>query len=620
MDGGRQRGSSIRARLALMLALFAIVPSLLVTFLASQRIARSLELMKSPGVTRTLDSAFEVSKASLATLEESLHAAAVAAAAGPEARSFLGAGAAPEAEAALPPLLERHPVDYACLYTKSGGGGWRIAAEVTGPAAAGGAEVPAAEGPSTEGAGEESATHADSPAESPAGRHPEAAEDPPPAAVPRPELPRPLGPGLYYDKAGWLVDAVEVPRPASAGGRRGTAAEPGAGSAAEGAAGTALDAATADDGESAPGSEREPGAAGAAEGAGTEALMVMALYLGPGFFDHVSHVGRGIAFYRQLDILKGLYVGTIWIWAAALLLVLTVASLLTARWAARSLSRPLVRLADGMSKVARGDEGVVVEPSGSRETRFLAERFNSMVDELAAYKRDLAMAERAAAWQDIARVAAHEIRNPLTPIQFAIRRIRDRVKSMPEDEQKALSEGLDSILGEVDTLKSLASSFSQFAKLPEPSPARRNLNTPASEAVELFRHEKSADFALELDEDLPDAHLDSGQIRMVLNNLLKNSVEAMPDGGRVTVRTRSERGGGRSWVVLEVEDTGPGMDRETLARATDAYFTTKAKGSGLGLAVVHKIVLQHGGRLEIESSPGAGAKITLMFPAAGGEA
>jgi signal transduction histidine kinase len=114
--------------------------------------------------------------------------------------------------------------------------------------------------------------------------------------------------------------------------------------------------------------------------------------------------------------------------------------------------------------------------------------------------------------------------------------------------------------------------------------------------------------------------VDASLIRMVLNNLLKNSIEAMPDGGTVTVRTREERGSEAPWAVLEVRDTGTGMDPATLAKATDAYFSTKAKGSGLGLAVVHRIVLQHGGRMEIESSPGAGTSVTLRFPAAAGSA
>jgi nitrogen fixation/metabolism regulation signal transduction histidine kinase len=349
-----------------------------------------------------------------------------------------------------------------------------------------------------------------------------------------------------------------------------------------------------------------------------EALMVIGYYMGPVFFNKVAEVGRGMGFFRRLHVLKGVYLGGIWIWAVVLLLAVAIATLLTAQWAARGLSRPLVELADGMRQVARGDEGVIVKPRGSRETRFLTRTFNAMVAQLAAYKRDLAAAERAAAWQDIARIAAHEIRNPLTPIQFAIRRIRERVKGLPEPEQEEMRESLDSILGEVDTLKALASNFSQFAKLPEPSPAPEDLNRLASETVELFSRESRAKFVAELAEGLPQAMADASQMRMVLNNLLKNSVEAMPQGGTVSVRTRDEGGAGDGWVVLEIEDTGTGMDEETLARAADAYFTTKAKGSGLGLAVVHKIVLQHGGRFEIESEPGKGTKVTMRIPAAAG--
>jgi nitrogen fixation/metabolism regulation signal transduction histidine kinase len=552
-------GPSIRARLALMLALFALVPSLLLTFLASHRIAASLELMKSPGVTRTLESAFRMNKASLGRLEGTLHAACLKAAAQPDLPARLAEGDSARAASLIQPMLERYSVDYASLYIRRASAGWHLAGSAQRHGLA----------PRTPGAAPGDTTVASA--------QPGAEES---SDVSPPELPLPLGPGQNYDQAGWLAEAVWVPPPGS------------------------------DPGE----------AAGEDRSAEPEALLVLAIYMGPQFFNQVQEVGRGIGYYGRLDVLKGIYVGTIWIWAGVLLLAVAAATLLTARWAARSLSRPLVELADGMGRVARGEEGVVVRPSGSRETRFLTGAFNSMVEQLAEYKRDLALAERAAAWQDIARVAAHEIRNPLTPIQFAIRRIRDRVKSMPEADQAPLRESLDSILGEVETLKALASSFSQFAKLPEPSPAPEDLNRLASETVDLFSGERAVRFVVEPDPELPPARVDASLIRMVLNNLLKNSIEAMPDGGTVTVRTREERGSEAPWAVLEVRDTGTGMDPATLAKATDAYFSTKAKGSGLGLAVVHRIVLQHGGRMEIESSPGAGTSVTLRFPAAAGSA
>lgn len=534
-DKNRRTGASIQIRLAVMLALFALTPSLIVTFLASHRIAQSLELMKSPGVTRTLYGAFEVSKTSLRRLEDALHAVSVAAVNDQEVAG-VDTGRAGTDTTGLRPLLDRHSVDYVSLYTREAQGGWRLAAEAL-------------------------RTGIGDPDSSVVG--PDSAE---PAQIwgQRPSLPLPLAPGVLYDQAGWLVEAVSAKLP----------------------------------------------------GDETDALLVTGYYMGPVFFNKVAEVGRGIGFFRQLDLLKGVYVGGIWMWAVVLLLAVAVATILTARWAARGLSRPLVELADGMRQVAGGDEGVVVEPKGSRETRFLTSTFNTMVGQLAAYKHDLARAERAAAWQDIARIAAHEIRNPLTPIQFAIRRIRDRVRSMPESEQEEMRESLNSILGEVETLKSLASSFSQFAKLPEPSPAPEDLNRLASETVELFAGEGSARFVLELAEGLPPALADTGQMRMVLNNLLKNSLEAMPEGGTVTVRTGFEEGPGSSRIVLEVEDAGTGMAPETLAKATDAYFSTKTKGSGLGLAVVQKIVSQHGGRLEITSAKGSGTKVTVRLPAA----
>jgi nitrogen fixation/metabolism regulation signal transduction histidine kinase len=525
-----ETGFSIRARLAIMLALFALLPVLVVTFLASKRIATSLELMKSPGVTTTLNNALTVSKTSLGTLEDALHTICVRAAADSSLAVAVADGGPRPILDSLDSIRKRHLLSYGALYIKENEGAWSLAATVTEPVSQ-----------STSG-------------------------NTPPAADPRgpPELPRPLAPGMHYDSAGWLLDTVPMASP------------------------------------------RE----------GRDALLVLGYHMGDDFFAQVQGIGRGVGYYRQLDVLKGLYVGSIWVWAGGLLLVVVIATLITARFAARGLSRPLVELADGMRSVARGDENVLVRPRGSRETKFLANSFNVMVEDLAAYKKDLARAERAAAWQDIARVAAHEIRNPLTPIQFAIRRIRDRLGGIPESEREPFRESLDSILGEVDTLKALASNFSQYAKLPESSPSAGDLNKLVSEIVDLFGAEKNVNIKMRLDPSLPNAHVDVSQMRMVLNNLLKNSVEAMPDGGTITVSTGVENVPDGPWATLEVADTGVGMDPDTLAKATDAYFSTKAKGSGLGLAVIHKIVSQHAGKLDLQSRPGVGTRIFLRLPIA----
>jgi len=520
-------GFSIKARLAVMLVLFGLVPSLVVTYVASRRIAGSLELMKSPGVTRTLDGAFETTRDSLRRLEASLQAACAAAAAAAE----LTRGAQREAPD-LSAALDRYGVDYVSLYTRTGSSGWTLAAEAM--------RRPTDYEPARGGGAYGS------------------------SLPPKPELPRPLAQGLHYDPNGWLVDAVYA----------------------------------------APGDE-EP-----------RAMLAMGYYMGPSFFARVGDVATGIGYYRKLDVLKDLYVRGIWVWAGLLLLVVSAATFFTARWAASGLSKPLVDLADGMTRVARGEEGVVVSPRGSRETRFLAGAFNSMVEELARYRRELASAERAAAWRDVARVVAHEIRNPLTPIQFAVRRIRQRLQVLPAGERDELNESLDSIVGEVEALKGLASSFSQFAKLPEPKPAPTDVNKLVAEVADLFGRDGQATLEVELDGSLPRAFADASQLRMTLNNLLKNAMEATGAGGKITVRTRSSSSAGRAWVVLQVRDTGAGMDEETLSKATAPYFSTKSKGSGLGLAVVHRIVSQHGGVLEIESARGKGTTVTVHLPAA----
>jgi len=575
--GARDSGFSIRARLTVMLALFALLPVLVVTFLASKRIASSLELMKSPGVTTTLDDALTVSKTSLNTLEDALHAICSEAAAEPSLTAAVADGESGRIIRSLDSILRRHSLNYGALYTKEKERAWSLAATATRPSASRAAQdTPAGsrgasvESPNRPGGSPDARARSltipgGSRDERGASQDTSAASPPQTEDIPPPDLPRPLAPGMHYDAAGWLLDTVEMDQPEEGG----------------------------------------------------DVLLVLGYHMGTDFFDRVQGISRGIGFYGRLDVLKRLYVGGIWVWAAGVLLITATATIITSRFAARGLSRPLVELADGMRSVARGDENVVVKPRGSRETRFLAGAFNLMVKELAAYKKDLARAERIAAWQDIARVAAHEIRNPLTPIRFAIHRMKDRLKAVPESERDSFRESMDSILGEVDTLKALASDFSRYAKLPEPSPSSEDLNKLVAETAGLFGGEKDVDVRLKLETQMPAARVDPGQIRMVMNNLLKNAVESIPHGGTITVSTSAEKSPDGTFALIEVTDTGVGMDAETLARATDAYFSTKAKGSGLGLAVVQKIVTQHGGRLDLASSPGKGTRISLRLPLSG---
>ena len=229
----------------------------------------------------------------------------------------------------------------------------------------------------------------------------------------------------------------------------------------------------------------------------------------------------------------------------------------------------------------------------------------------------LLQAQREAAWGEVARRLAHEIKNPLTPIQLAAERMRHRYLEQMEPEQgEVLERCTRTIVQQVEALKEMVNAFSDYARTPDLQLAQLNLNTLVSEVVELYRSRDGVAVQLKLDDQLPFIDADSVRLRQLLHNLLKNAVEAMSsrDGAAVTVCTRYLGHREPPVVELEVADNGPGFRQEVLEHAFEPYVTTKTKGTGLGLAIVRKLVEEHGGTLEAVNRAEGGAAITICLP------
>lgn len=357
---------------------------------------------------------------------------------------------------------------------------------------------------------------------------------------------------------------------------------------------------------------------------GTDGMLVVAGYrLDEDFFANVGEVTEGILHYGRLEVYKRVAKQSVWVTAALLFAVAAVVSLVAAALLARQLSRPILGLTQGMKRVAVGelDEKVTVKAGG--EVGYLVDSFNRMTDDLRLYKEQLARAERVAAWQDVARYVAHEIRNPLTPIKVSLHRLRSSLDKLSEKEKERFSECLDSILGEVTSLEKLATSFSEFAKLPEPALAPVDVNKIIKELAELHRNEKVR-IDLSLDPSLPLVSADAQQMRMAFTNIVKNASEAMPEGGSLEISSRTADqtgvaapapGIGRQLVEVRFKDTGCGIPQELIDQVTTPHFTTKKSGTGLGLAVVSKIISQHGGRVVIRSRETEGTLVRILLPA-----
>jgi two-component system, NtrC family, nitrogen regulation sensor histidine kinase NtrY len=284
---------------------------------------------------------------------------------------------------------------------------------------------------------------------------------------------------------------------------------------------------------------------------------------------------------------------------------------------ARRMTRDLDRLVVGAQSAAKGDLEHRVTVSSKDEVAEVASAFNLMMEDLRTAKERAVVAERIAAWQEVARRLAHEIKNPLTPIQMAMDTLRKTWRKSHPKFGDVLEESTATVLEEADRLKRIVSEFSEFARMPKPSYGPTDVGEIVASALSLYQG--AAPVEKRLAEGLPAIEADRGQLTQVLLNLLENARDAIasrgePEGGRIVVSTRRGDAGDR--VEITVEDNGPGIPPEVKDRMFTPYFTTKQGkgGTGLGLAIVHRIVSDHGGRIIVGDTAGGGARFAVELP------
>ena len=285
-------------------------------------------------------------------------------------------------------------------------------------------------------------------------------------------------------------------------------------------------------------------------------------------------------------------------------------------WGAARVTRPVQKLAEGAREVSEGNWGARVSVRGGGDVGQLAAAFNRMTTQLTEQREQLVQAERVAAWRELARRLAHELKNPLFPLQTTVENLQRAKEQYPDQFEDVFRESTGILLAEIDNLKNIVGRFSDFAKMPQPELAPVNLNEVVRGAVKLFEAQLGAvgrppiTPELHLEDNLPVIQADGTLLRRAIENLILNAMDAMPAGGVLMLRTSHADG----QVDLEVSDTGSGLTPEECERLFTPYYTTKHHGTGLGLAIVQSVVSDHGGRITVESESGVGTSFHIRLP------
>ena len=291
-------------------------------------------------------------------------------------------------------------------------------------------------------------------------------------------------------------------------------------------------------------------------------------------------------------------------------------AILLSSWAAARVTRPMEQLARASREVAAGQWDAQVEVHGNDEIAQLAESFNRMTAELVTQKERLVQTERVAAWRELARRLAHELKNPLFPLQLTVENLMRARTQSPEQFDDVFRESSSTLLAEIANLKTIIGRFSEFSRMPHPELQPVQVNEILRGVVQLFQAQLQAPgrapiaSKLELDERAGTIAADPDMLHRALSNLVLNAMDAMPNGGTLTLRTRRDDGK----IMIEVTDTGGGLTREECERIFTPYYTSKQHGTGLGLAIVQSVISDHGGRISVRSEPGSGTTFVIELP------
>ncbi|MEY3197424.1 MAG: hypothetical protein RLZZ59_795, partial [Pseudomonadota bacterium] len=345
-----------------------------------------------------------------------------------------------------------------------------------------------------------------------------------------------------------------------------------------------------------------------------DTYLLVGKMIDPQLVDYATKISLAVDDYERLNSqLSGLQIqfSIAFIAVALLLLIIAISGGMIF---AGQIITPIRRLLIATEKLHGGDLLVKVEEKGHKddELLILSRAFNKMVERLDEQQKELILAQRALAWSDVARMVAHEIKNPLTPIQLASTRILQKFGEEVAD-KNSLKQYINTILKHTSDIGNILGEFVNFAKMPAPKMKSRELVGLVKEFVEsrrLLNDKIEYNFVTDLES--ANFECDPTQLSQVLINLFKNAEDSIEDAKRDgIINTSISREDDN--IVLKVSDNGSGFPLDAIGKATEPYFTTRAKGTGLGLAIVQKIIADHNGTMKITNNSNVGAEIKIIF-------
>jgi nitrogen fixation/metabolism regulation signal transduction histidine kinase len=319
-----------------------------------------------------------------------------------------------------------------------------------------------------------------------------------------------------------------------------------------------------------------------------------------------------LSVYRQTEINEELTETLTFIFGSYLFVLVFILVLVS--YFAKRLSKPIIELTEATERISKGEGNIELNIERTDEFGTLVDSFKRMTIELEKSKLQLKKAEREAAWRDIARRVAHEIKNPLTPMRLSIQHLQNYFKKNKNKEEfdEILQKTSALIINEIDKLNIIASEFSTFAKLPSRNYEPLNINLILEEVLSLYSFDRKIKFEINLQKDIPDISADRQELNRVFQNIIKNSVQSIEcDEGLIKVKSYTENG----YTYVEIVDNGCGVEKELLEKLFEPNFSTKSKGMGLGLAITKKALDDMRANIKLTSKPGEGTKVEIIFNA-----